>query len=99
MTATGTLLRFVDANGDGVADGPGEVMYSGLPGTLTAMRTIGDLVFVMSSQTQDESIWVLRMGATPSDPYSLVGTIYFHFPTASWEHARSPWSRPEHTRR
>jgi len=84
--STGTLLRFVDANGDGVADGPGQVMYSGLPGTLTAMRTAGDLVFVTSSQTQSESIWVLRMGAAPSDPYTLVGTLYFAFPTASWEH-------------
>ena len=43
--STGTLLRFVDADGDGVADGPGEVMYSGMPGTLTAMRVAGDLVF------------------------------------------------------
>jgi glucose/arabinose dehydrogenase len=84
--STGTLLRFVDSNGDGVADGPGQVVYSGLPGTLTALRTAGDLVFVTSSQTGSESIWVLRMGATPADPYSLVGSINFAFPNPAWEH-------------
>ena len=84
--STGTLLRFVDANGDGVADGPGEVMYSGLPGTLTAMRVAGDLVFVTSSQQGSESIFILRMGASPSDPYTLVGSIQFNFTNPSWEH-------------
>ena len=84
--STGTLVRLVDADGNGVADGPGQVMYTGLPGTLTAMRVAGDLVFVTSSQTQSESIWVLRMGASPSDPYTLVGSLNFGFPSASWEH-------------
>jgi glucose/arabinose dehydrogenase len=84
--STGTLLRSVDPRGDGVAGGPGQVLYSGLPGTLTALQTAGDLVFVTSSQTSSESIWVLRMGAAPSDPYSLVGSINFAFPTPSWEH-------------
>jgi glucose/arabinose dehydrogenase len=84
--STGTLLRFVDVNGDGVADGPGEVMYSGLPGTLTATRVAGDLVFVTSSQSGSESIRVLRMGAAPSDPYTLVGSFNFAFAGPSWEH-------------
>src|SRR5262249_39674658 len=83
--STGKLLRFVDADGNGVADGAGQVMYSGLPGSLTALRTAGNLVFVTSSQSGSESIWVLRMGATPSDPYTLVGTFQFAFP-AGWEH-------------
>jgi glucose/arabinose dehydrogenase len=84
--STGTLLRLVDANGDGVADGPGEVMYTGLPGTLTALRVAGDLVFVTTSATQSEAIDVLRMGANPSDPYTLVGSINFAFPFSFWEH-------------
>ena len=83
--STGTLLRLVDPDGDGVADGPGQVLYSGLPGTLTALRTAGDLVFVTSSQGGSESIWVLRMGAAPSAPYTLVGSLHFAFPSA-WEH-------------
>jgi glucose/arabinose dehydrogenase len=86
--SSGTLLRFVDTDGDGVADGPGEVMYRGLPGTLTALQTAGDLVFLTSSQSGSESIWVLRMGAKPSNPYTLVGSIDFGFSAAdpSWEH-------------
>src|SRR5262249_4045113 len=63
----GRLLRFVDANGDGVADGPGQTLYNGLPGTLTGLRTAGDLVFVTSSAAGQETISVLRMGAKPSD--------------------------------
>lgn len=86
FASTGTLLRFVDANGDGVADGPGEIKYSGLPGTLTALQVAGNLVFVTSSQEQKESIWVLRMGARPRDPYTLVGAIHFSFPTTNWDH-------------
>jgi glucose/arabinose dehydrogenase len=83
--STGTLLRFVDANNDGVADGPAQVLYSGLPGTLTALQTAGNLVFVTSSQPGSESIWVLRMGAAASDPYTLIGSLQFAFP-ANWEH-------------
>src|SRR5436853_7766692 len=30
--STGQVLRFTDANGDGVADGPGQILYDGLPG-------------------------------------------------------------------
>jgi glucose/arabinose dehydrogenase len=84
--STGTLLRLVDSDGNGVADGPGEVMYSGLPGTLTALRVAGDLVFVTTSQAQSEAIYVLRMGPSPSAPYTLVGSMNFAFPTGSWEH-------------
>lgn len=86
FSSTGTLLRFIDLNGDGVADGPGEVKYSGLTGTLTALSVAGPLVFVTSSQQQKESISILRMGATPSDPYTLVGSLDFGFPVANWDH-------------
>lgn len=86
FASTGTLLRFIDANNDGIADGPGQIMYSGLPGSLTSLRTAGNLVLVTSSKQQHEAIWVLRMGATPSDPYTLVGSLSFSFPVASWDH-------------
>jgi hypothetical protein len=47
--STGELLRLVDADHDGVADGPGTVLFSGLPGVLTAIRQAGNLFFVTSS--------------------------------------------------
>src|SRR3954470_2330340 len=35
FNSAGDLLRFVDADRDGVADGPGTALFSGLPGGLT----------------------------------------------------------------
>jgi glucose/arabinose dehydrogenase len=50
FNSSGTILRFVDANGDGVADGPGQVMYTDPVGVWTDLRTAGNLVFVTSAK-------------------------------------------------
>jgi hypothetical protein len=84
-SSTGQLVRLVDANGDGAADGPGTVLYSGSPGSLTALRQAGNLFLVTSSQSGSERIMVLRAGATPADPLTLVGSINFSF-LSNWEH-------------
>jgi hypothetical protein len=84
-SSTGELRRLVDANGDGAADGPGTVLYTGLPGSLTALRQAGNLFLVTTSASGSERINVLRAGATPADPLSLVGSINFSF-LANWEH-------------
>ena len=81
----GKLVRFVDANQDGVADGPGVVLYDNLPGSLTDLRVVGNLVFVTG---QAKPIVVLRAGATPADPLTLVGRIGIDYPP-SWEHPNS----------
>lgn len=78
--STGTLRRLVDADSDGRADDGGTVLYSGLPGILTSVRQAGNLVLVTSSQSGAEQISVLRMGATPSDSFTLVGAIQMPFP-------------------
>src|SRR5262245_17722807 len=77
--STGELVRLVDANQDGVADGPGTVLATGLPSTLTALRVAGDLVFATSSGAGSEQITVLRAGATPGAPLTQIGIIDFHF--------------------
>jgi len=59
FNSTGKLLRFVDANDDGIADGAGTVLYSGLPSGQTAVRVAGNLVFVTG---QYKPITVLRLG-------------------------------------
>jgi glucose/arabinose dehydrogenase len=82
--STGTLRRLVDANGDGQADDGGTVLFRGLPGILTSVRQAGNLVFVTSSQSGAEQISVLRVGATPADPFSLVGAIQVPFPLDSY---------------
>ncbi len=82
--STGELIRLVDLDGDGHADGAPQVVYSGLPGGLTAMRSLGDLTFVTSS----EGIHVLRAGASPGDAFTSLGQIGLSFP-AGWWHGSS----------
>src|ERR1041385_2745207 len=48
-SSTGVLLRFADADGDGIADGPPDVLFSGLPGSLSGLKVAGDLVLVAST--------------------------------------------------
>lgn len=81
--STGALVRFTDANHDGVADNPaGTVVYNGLPGTLTALQQAGNLLFVTSS-SPSPSITVLKMASPTS--YTLVGTEQLGF-APGWEH-------------
>src|SRR5687768_7207446 len=42
FNSTGRLVRFVDSNQDGIADGPGAVLYSNLPGSQSALRVGGN---------------------------------------------------------
>src|SRR5580692_5487298 len=77
FNSVGELVRLVDANGDGVADGPGTVLYTGLPGSVSALRQAGNLFFVTSSQGGSQRLSVLRAGATPASPLALVGSLNF----------------------
>lgn len=79
--STGTLLRFTDANHDGVADGAGQVVATGLVGAVTSVRQAGGLLFVTSTRPGAEQITVLRMGASPADTLTTVGAIDFNFPS------------------
>ena len=83
--STGQLLRFTDVNHDGVADGPGEVVATGITGGISSVRTAGNLVLVTSAGGAGPSITVLRQGITPAAPLTTVGTINFTFP-GFWEH-------------
>jgi len=85
FNSTGRLVRLVDTNDDGIADGPGTALYSGLPGSQSALRVGGNLVFVTG---QTKPITVLRAGASPSDPLTLVGRITISYPV-SWYHPNS----------
>ena len=84
-SSSGELLRFVDANGDGVADGSGQALFNNLPGEVTALHQAGDFILATSSETGSERISFLRTGATPSDSLTMAGSINFSFP-AGWEH-------------
>ena len=84
----GQLVRYVDTDQDGVADGPGTVLHSGLPSGLTSLRKCGSLVFV-TGQGTGHPMWVLRAGVTPDAPLSLVGSLTVRYPTGGWEHPHS----------
>lgn len=82
---TGKLVRYVDTTGDGVADASPQVMYEDLPGTQTAVRVGGTLVFVTGAA---KPISILRLGQTPDAPFSFVGSIDFAYPDGDY-HAHS----------
>lgn len=48
-STSGRLVRLIDADGDGVADGPPQVLASGgnLPGLVTSVRRVGELVIAL----------------------------------------------------
>lgn len=87
----GEIIRLTDTNLNGVADGPGAVLYTGLPGGQSSLRMYGNLVFV-TGQGSGKPISVLRAGATPSDPLTYVGAINLTYPPpppSGWLHPHS----------
>jgi glucose/arabinose dehydrogenase len=85
FSSNARLVRFVDANKDGFADGPATILFEGLSGGLTSVRIAGRLVFVTG---QARPIYVLRMGATAGDPFMQVGRIDVNYP-GGWLHPHS----------
>jgi PEP-CTERM motif len=75
---SGQLVRLVDANNDGVADGPGTVVAN-LSGAATTVRVIGDKVFAASFEGSTITVSVLNVGASPGDPYTNAGTLKFQY--------------------
>src|SRR5262245_8566295 len=45
-STVGQILRLTDTNRDGIADGPGTILYTGLPGGQSSLRLWGKLIFV-----------------------------------------------------
>lgn len=85
--STGKLVRLVDMDQDGIADGPATVLYTGLPGGQTSLRIGGNLIFV-TGQGRGKPITVLRKGATPGAALSVVGQININY-SVSWYHPHS----------
>jgi glucose/arabinose dehydrogenase len=81
FASTGELIRLVDADGDGLTDGPPIVLAGDLPGSLTAVRRAGSLIFAVSAAPGETSISVLRLGAEPTAPLTYLGAIGFVYQT------------------
>ncbi len=84
-STSGRLVRLVDANGDGVADSAPQALATGLPGIVTSVRRVGDLVVALSSQTGGQAITFWRTGAAASDSFTSAGQLSFSFP-GTFEH-------------
>ena len=97
FNSIGQLLRFVDADSDGVADGPGQVLADNLPGRLTGIEQVGDLVLAISNPDNHATISVLRKGTTPADNFSSLGTIEFSFPDSWWHTVHDMTARPSNS--
>ncbi len=84
----GQIIRLTDTNQNGVADAPGTVLYTGLPGGQSSLRKFGNLIFV-TGQGSGKPISVLRAGAAPGDPLTNVGVITLTYPSGGWLHPHS----------
>ena len=62
----GSLVRLVDANQDGVADGAPQVLADYLPGIVSSVRRVDNTIFALSSQAGKETITILQPGSTPT---------------------------------
>lgn len=84
-STSGRLVRLVDTDGDGAADGPPQVLASGgnLPGLVTSVRRVGGLLVALSSQTGGEAITFWRTGPTPTAPLTYAGRVGLSFPAGS----------------
>ncbi len=84
-TGLGQILRLTDTDANGIADGPGSVVASGLPGAVTSVRTFGDIVAVATVgngsnvNSQAATITFFRQGALPTDAYTNLGQIQFAY--------------------
>jgi glucose/arabinose dehydrogenase len=86
FSSNARLVRLVDANKDGVGDGPATVLFDGLSGGLTSVRISGSLIFVTG---QSKPIYVLRLGAAPAEPLIQIGRIDITYPSGGWLHPHS----------
>src|SRR5687768_13543267 len=68
FSSAGQLLRLTDIDHNGVADGPGTLLASGLPIRAIALKQAGDLILVGSGAEAGGQITMFRKGAPPSAP-------------------------------
>jgi hypothetical protein len=85
FSGSGKLLRLVDADNNGVADGPSVEMAS-FGAAITSVRVLGDLVFVstLSGDNRVNELHILRMNGSPgTGPYTSLGAITLEYGSAA----------------
>ena len=74
------LARLADNGNDGIADGDATIIASNLPGLVTSIRRLDDIIVVLSAKSGQETITLLRTGARQDEPLSKIGTLQLGFP-------------------
>lgn len=79
---SGSVLRFVDADADGIADGPGTPVAGPFAGAITGVTLAGDLLVVSTTGDGGTSSNVtdIVILAPSGSSYSEVGSIHFEHP-------------------
>lgn len=86
FNANARLIRLVDADHDGFADGAPATLFTGLSGGITSVQVAGQLVFVTG---QNRPITVLRMEGGPTAPFVFGGRVSITYPAGGWLHPHS----------
>ena len=79
------LQRLADNDGNGIADGAATTLAANLPGLVTSIRRLDDIIVALSTKAGQEAITLLRTGASANSPISTIGSLRFSFP-AGFEH-------------
>jgi glucose/arabinose dehydrogenase len=85
-SSSAQLVRLVDSDRNGVADGTPTILASTLPGLVTSIRRLDHFVVVLSAKAGQETITLLRAGENPDSSLAQIGSLRFSFP-AGFEHS------------
>ncbi len=86
-SSSGSLIRLVDSDDDGVAESRTALVDNVPGGGLTALRIAGDLVFT-TGQGEGKPIVIYRLGASSADKLTEVGRLTINY-NGNWLHPHS----------
>ena len=72
-----SIMRFTDLNHDGLADGPGTILYQNPGSFLTGFVKVGNYFAV--GELYSATITLLQPGATPASTMTSAGAIFFSY--------------------
>lgn len=84
-SSSAQLQRLADNDGNGIADEAATTLAANLPGLVTSIRRLDDIIVALSAKAGQEAITLLRTGASANSPISTIGSLRFSFP-AGFEH-------------
>lgn len=77
------LMRFQDADHNGVADGPGAVVFNGPAGPATSLAGANDILVVSTGANTGSSILILQASGSS---VTQIGSLQFTYGSSDWWH-------------